>query len=108
MTCQLKLKSSQTEQVKNEVQNNFHGLCLDCMDATRGDVHKDYWEHDMREKWDASCRIKHGQATWYFSFMGRREDMKRHSDVKRRHQNEMNEAEKRKLRAERDAMVASL
>lgn len=41
-----------------------------------GDKDADYWRHDKGDMtWDARCRIDHGQPTWYFSFMGRREKM---------------------------------
>ncbi|THY54415.1 hypothetical protein D6C97_05737 [Aureobasidium pullulans] len=53
----------------------FDGLCLDCMDHTQpkfADEHEDYWCHLERDmEWDNACRIDHGQATWYYSFMGR-------------------------------------
>ncbi|RAH40447.1 uncharacterized protein BO95DRAFT_457380 [Aspergillus brunneoviolaceus CBS 621.78] len=54
------------------VEGYFDGLCLDCMDNTKnlekgGDRDRDYWAYDV------GCRIKHGEPTWYFSFMGRRE-----------------------------------
>jgi hypothetical protein len=54
----------------------FDGLCLDCMDASRpkfGDDDQDYWRHEQDMGWDSGCRIHHRQATWYFSFMGRKE-----------------------------------
>lgn len=35
----------------------------------------DYWTHAERREYDDGCRIKHGQPTWYFSFMGRKEKM---------------------------------
>lgn len=36
----------------------------------------DYWIHaELNVEWDEKCRIIHGQPTWYFSFMGRREKM---------------------------------
>jgi len=35
----------------------------------------DYWHHADRFTYDTHCRIKHGQPTWYFSFMGRKEKM---------------------------------
>ncbi|KAI9038241.1 BTB/POZ domain-containing protein [Aspergillus affinis] len=61
------------------VRNYFDGLCLDCMKSSKdvkyrrdGDI--EYWGHHMsRKKYDAHCRIKHGEPTWWFSFMGRRE-----------------------------------
>lgn len=46
------------------------------MDASKpkiGDADEDYWRHEEDEKWDDGCRISHGQPTWYFSFMGRKE-----------------------------------
>jgi len=43
-----------------------------------GDIDQDYWDHDKERNWDYGCRIRHGQPTWYFSFMGRKADMKAH------------------------------
>ncbi|THV92482.1 hypothetical protein D6D25_09491, partial [Aureobasidium pullulans] len=58
-----------------KVWKYFDGLCLDCMDHTQpkfADEHEDYWGHLERDmEWDNACRIDHGQATWYYSFMGR-------------------------------------
>ncbi|KAI9710570.1 MAG: hypothetical protein M1820_002706 [Bogoriella megaspora] len=59
----------------------FDGLCLDCMDASKpktGDTDDDYWQHNKLKQWDKTCRVNHGQPTWYFSYMGRREDMRKH------------------------------
>ncbi|KAL8828735.1 MAG: hypothetical protein Q9191_002421 [Dirinaria sp. TL-2023a] len=63
------------------VRRYFDGLCLDCMDKSKsktGDSDSDYWYHNELEEneWDHSCRESHGQPTWYFSFMGRKEDQK--------------------------------
>ncbi|PYI16945.1 hypothetical protein BO99DRAFT_424316 [Aspergillus violaceofuscus CBS 115571] len=61
------------------VEAYFDGLCLDCMDLTKnlhkgGDRDRDYWAYMLpRDRYDKDCRIKHGEPTWYFSFMGRRE-----------------------------------
>ncbi|OJJ96891.1 hypothetical protein ASPACDRAFT_46419 [Aspergillus aculeatus ATCC 16872] len=61
------------------VEGYFDGLCLDCMDHTKnlekgGDRDRDYWAYMLpRDRYDVGCRIKHGEPTWYFSFMGRRE-----------------------------------
>ncbi|GLA02321.1 hypothetical protein AnigIFM60653_001724 [Aspergillus niger] len=60
------------------VSKYFDGLCLDCMDLSKdlrsgGDRDDDYWMHNELRNWDRGCRIKHGEPTWYFSFMGRRE-----------------------------------
>ncbi|PYI31593.1 hypothetical protein BP00DRAFT_446416 [Aspergillus indologenus CBS 114.80] len=61
------------------VEAYFDGLCLDCMDLTKnlhkgGDRDRDYWAYMLpRDRYDENCRIKHGEPTWYFSFMGRRE-----------------------------------
>ena len=57
----------------------FDGLCLDCMDRTKPvtrDADMDYWRHHTLGESDfiRGCRIgRHGQPTWYFSFMGRTE-----------------------------------
>ncbi|KAI9933730.1 hypothetical protein ASPWEDRAFT_179674 [Aspergillus wentii DTO 134E9] len=64
---------------RKETAEYFDGLCLDCMNTTknirlRGDEDDDYWLHNEgRDRYDDGCRISHGQPTWYFSFMGRRE-----------------------------------
>ncbi|GAQ04923.1 hypothetical protein ALT_2244 [Aspergillus lentulus] len=61
------------------VSGYFDGLCLDCMDRTKdllveGNKDQDYWFHDQWEQsYDRDCRIPHGEPTWYFSFMGRKE-----------------------------------
>lgn len=35
---------------------------------------QDYWFHHLwKESYDRKCRISHGDPTWYFSFMGRKE-----------------------------------
>lgn len=73
---------SHVENVADRVRRYFDGLCLDCLDRSKpktGDRDNDYWHHnDLRdEKWDHRCRIKHGEPTWYFSYMGRKEDMDR-------------------------------
>lgn len=61
------------------VRNYFDGLCLDCMDKSKAktaNYDSDYWHHnDLEEgEWDSGCRVNHGEPTWYFSFMGRKED----------------------------------
>lgn len=61
----------------------FDGLCLDCMDASNtktGSTDTDYWLHNKltEEEIVCGCRVKrHGQPTWYFSFMGRKEEQDR-------------------------------
>ncbi|KAE8139057.1 hypothetical protein BDV38DRAFT_58309 [Aspergillus pseudotamarii] len=51
----------------------FDGLCLDCMKTTvKAD--KEYWDHiNFSERYDAGCRITHGEPTHYFSLMARRD-----------------------------------
>ncbi|KXT01768.1 hypothetical protein AC579_8923 [Pseudocercospora musae] len=62
---------------REEIGNYFAGLCLDCMTASKGDdAEGKYWSHSKPGvKWDEGCTVNHGQASWYFSFMGPREDM---------------------------------
>ncbi|KAL1797251.1 hypothetical protein ACET3X_003857 [Alternaria dauci] len=54
----------------------FNGMCLDCMDRSkpRGDILNDEYEtlnQSVEGRWDTKCRIKHGQPTWYISWLGR-------------------------------------
>ncbi|GES57851.1 hypothetical protein ATEIFO6365_0002078600 [Aspergillus terreus] len=60
-----------------KVRKYFDGLCLDCMGKSkrvRLDIDDVYWGHDEdRERYDEGCRVRHGEPTHYFSFMGRRE-----------------------------------
>jgi len=58
----------------SKVKKYFDGLCLDCMDGSKSkDVNMDYCSHNEERKWDLGCRISHGQPTWFYSFMGRKE-----------------------------------
>lgn len=66
----------------NYVRRYFDGLCLDCMDKSKPkteDYDLDYWYHSElgstgQSGWDSGCCVRHGEPTWYFSFMGRKED----------------------------------
>ena len=74
---------------RERVESYFDGLCLDCMDKSKpksGDTDEDYWEHNELSESDIieGCRFAHKQPTWYFSFMGRKEDRER---FKRPHRN---------------------
>lgn len=66
---------------RSKTLNYFHGLCMDCMSVSKNvrllrDDEKDYWAHNReRDSYDDDCRISHGEPTWYFSFMGRREKL---------------------------------
>ena len=80
-TCIIKIRSAAIEETRVKIETDFGGLCLDCMNKTNpktGDVDSDYWRHNERRDWSADCRISHRQPTWYFSFMGRKADMKAH------------------------------
>ncbi|KAI1129577.1 hypothetical protein F5Y10DRAFT_263964 [Nemania abortiva] len=71
--------TSKVLSASERVRENFGGLCLDCMHKFRnGNDDDDYFMHDKRGHHDHSCRVKHGQPTWYFSYMGRKELMLRH------------------------------
>ncbi|KAF7162844.1 hypothetical protein CNMCM5623_007966 [Aspergillus felis] len=67
------------QQAIGRVSSYFDGLCLDCTDRTKdlrieGNKDQDYWFHnEWKESYDRRCRISHGEPTWYFSFMGRKE-----------------------------------
>lgn len=56
----------------------FDGLCIDCMDrsrAKRDDTDVDYWRQleSVDGRWDANCRVRHDEPTWYVSWCGRDE-----------------------------------
>lgn len=64
----------------------FDGLCLDCMNMSKtGDMNQDYWIHNKlrQDEVVSGCRFNHSQATWYFSFMGRKEERDHFQSVKR-------------------------
>lgn len=99
MACMYRLNSGHALQVRDNVQKAFQGICIDCMDASKattlsssGSAEKHgmslrdwaYWEHDRMCDWGRECRVQHGQATWYFSFMGRRADIQTHQQKMKR------------------------
>lgn len=71
------------EKAREHVGEYFDGLLLDCMDdksqPKTGDGDKDYWLHnDLPEEATVhGCQFDHKQPTWYFSFMGRKDDRDR-------------------------------
>lgn len=88
--CIQKISPQSVNMVRESLLTEFDGLCLDCMNLTKtGDVNGDYWEHGYCRNYSTGCRIDHGEPTWYFSFMGRRQDMKKHqNELKQRRENE--------------------
>jgi hypothetical protein len=63
---------------REDTEDNFDGLCLDCMDRSRPkkDDDRDYWtkcKSGYGGRWDLNCRLHHGQQTWYVSWCGRDE-----------------------------------
>lgn len=71
---------------KKWVKSYFDGLCLDClMKSKTGDMNKDYWVHNELDQHERvfGCRFNHSQATWYFSFMGRKEERDHFQKMKR-------------------------
>lgn len=76
--------------VAEKVRKYCGGLCLDCMSNSRDSVskqthyasrfgsdemdHDAYWNHNTYKTWGKGCRVKHDEPTWYFSFMGRRQN----------------------------------
>ena len=87
VSCRMDYKKLVAD-AQTKTRSYFEGLCLDCMDKTKPvteDADTDYWEHDSLRESDfvCHCRIKHHEPTWYFSFMGRREEMDRFLRSKR-------------------------
>lgn len=69
-------KVSAGEWVYTRMDDSFKGLCLDCFTRTKFDGEgedEDYWNHCHNFEFDYGCTVKHGQPTWYFSYMGRPE-----------------------------------
>ena len=57
---------------------HFDGLCLDCMERSMPrdkDQDEEYLNDNAPtpDDWSRRCRIRHGEPTWYFSYMGRKE-----------------------------------
>lgn len=66
------------KRVCQEVSTCFDGLCMSCMEMTKScNIDKEYWAHGRSQDWNKGCEIRHGQPTWYFSYMGRRDYMHR-------------------------------
>ncbi|RYO87857.1 hypothetical protein DL766_005949 [Monosporascus sp. MC13-8B] len=62
----------------NRVRRNFEGLCLDCMHKYKtGDKDCDYWNHARTMDFSKGCRFHHDEPTWYYSYMGRDDEMKK-------------------------------
>lgn len=79
---------SHVDKARKHVESYFDGLCLDCMDRSKaklGDSDNDYWQHNQlsENEFIKGCRFPHKQPTWYFSFMGRKEDRERFREHKR-------------------------
>lgn len=67
-----------------EVDDSFAGLCLDCLTKTKfGCDDTDYWNHCLDFEFDHGCTVPHGQPTWYFSYLGRPDDMKQYQREKK-------------------------
>lgn len=67
-----------------QVDDSFAGLCLDCLTKTKfGSEDEDYWNHCLDFEYDHGCTIHHGQPTWYFSYLGRPEDMWQYQQKKK-------------------------
>ena len=56
---------------------------MDLSKPKHDSVDEDYWKHGDLEGWDSGCRIKHGESTWYTSFMGRNEKQQAWEDAKK-------------------------
>lgn len=72
------------QQVRVEVDDSFAGLCLDCLTKTKfGCEDTDYWNHCLDFDFDHGCTVPHGQPTWYFSYLGRPDNMKQYQKEKK-------------------------
>lgn len=70
--------------VFKRVDDSFKGLCLDCLTKTKFESEDDdYWNHCHNFEFDYGCTVKHGQPTWYFSYMGRPEALQQWAKKKK-------------------------
>ncbi|KAI9649048.1 hypothetical protein NHQ30_001615 [Ciborinia camelliae] len=87
LSCRQKLTPAFIEGgIRRTIQTHFEGLCLDCMYHSMPDSVERfaYFENDENKVWDADCRIKHGQPSWYWSHMGKKSEMQAHQRKKQR------------------------
>jgi hypothetical protein len=54
--------------IKN-VRTNFDGIYLDCINDPRRKNKEPEHGPDEKRVYDLGCRFKHGQPTWYFSWL---------------------------------------
>lgn len=70
--------------VSRRMDDSFKGLCLDCLTKTKFESEDDdYWKHCRNFVFDNGCTVRHGQPTWYFSYMGRPEVLQQWAKKKR-------------------------
>ncbi|KAJ8064677.1 hypothetical protein OCU04_006998 [Sclerotinia nivalis] len=86
MECKSHLSSTTIAHIRNSVQSHFGGLCLDCMENSgeESEARFVYYRNDVKKAWDSVCRISHGQSSWYWSNMGKKEVMQAHQERKKR------------------------
>ncbi|RYP73067.1 hypothetical protein DL769_004304 [Monosporascus sp. CRB-8-3] len=73
---------AQVKEGINCVRKKFEGLCLDCMHKYKtGDKDCDYWNHARAMNFSKGCRFPHGEPTWYYSYMGRDDEMKKFKTI---------------------------
>ena len=74
----------QVEALVERIGSLFDGLCLDCMSRSEDpyDENNPYYTA-YEDGFSECCRVKHGQNTHYYSFMGRQEDLEMHKRKRR-------------------------
>lgn len=66
------------QMTRQVTQSYFDGLCLDCMERSKPKgkgLDDEYWRinANVNNRWDSRCRVRHGQPTWYVSWLGHNE-----------------------------------
>ncbi|KAL3422905.1 hypothetical protein PVAG01_04652 [Phlyctema vagabunda] len=77
-SCKEILRGAHVFQLREGLKGYWQGLCLDCMDRsgfTTGETEREFWDYATANLWSRYCRVKHARNSWYFSFMGRSEQM---------------------------------
>jgi hypothetical protein len=67
--CSLDFKNQVILLAIENVRTNFDGICLDCMNDPRRKDKEPEHDPDGKRVYDLGCRFKHGQPTWYFSWL---------------------------------------
>ena len=79
--CKATFDHSKVREMGLTANYSFDGLCMDCMvrsGSQSREVKEIYWVADRSRKWSENCRLPHGRPTWFFSYLGDKNEMTIH------------------------------